>query len=199
MFPKIDLFKIYYQSSGDGGAGNGEGDKTQEGQGEPETFETYLEGLPKDQQDKIKPLFEAHTAKLSNTVKATRKERDDFQKQLTEAIKKAEKGSELETQLTKLSGDLDKANRKSDFYEAATTADCHNAKAAYAIAITNDLFTRSGAPDWEAIKREAPELFGKVTSKGPIKKSAGNGTQEEPTATNSMNDFIRRSAGITAE
>jgi hypothetical protein len=198
MFPKFNLMKIYYQSSADGGAGAGADDKdeTQDNnQGEPETLEAYLASLPKEQQDKVKPLLDAHVAKLSSTVKATRQERDTFQRQLTDAIKKAEKGSELETQLTKLSSQLDEANRKSEFYEQAPQFECRNPKVAYALATANDLFTRSGAPDWKAIRLEAPELFGKPNGT-PKKKSAGSGTDEELATTNSMNDFIRRSAGI---
>jgi hypothetical protein len=199
MFPKFDLMKIYYQSSADGGDGAGADDKdeTQDNnQGEPETLESYITTLPTEQQTKVKSLLDAHVEKLSNTVKATRQERDAFQRDLTAAIKKAEKGSELETQLTKLSSQLDEANRKSEFYEQAPQFECRNIKAAYAIATVNNLFTKSGAPDWKAIKEEAPEFFGKVSNGNPRKKSAGSGTSEEPVPTNSMNDLIRRSAGI---
>jgi len=198
MFPKFNM-KIYYQSNG-GTGGAAADDKSddkevQDKQGDPETLESYIATLPKEQQDKFKPLLDAHIVKLSNTVKATREERDAFQKQLSDAIKKAENGKVDKAELEKLSAQAEEASRKSDFYEQAPQFECRNPKAAYAIAKVNDFFTKSGAPDWNAIKEEAPEFFGKapmVTKK----KTAGNGTNDEPVSTNTMNDFIRRSAGI---
>lgn len=205
FFPKIDLMKVFYEANQNGGAGSGSAagsqgesesnEQPQSQQGDPETFEAWLSAQPVEIQSKAKPLFEAHVSSLQNAVKATRRERDDFQRQIRDLSKKVETGSETQKQLEKLSSSLDEANRKSDFYEGASSHECRNVKAAYAVAVSNDLFTKSGEPDWKAIQAEAPELFGKTQPK-INKKTAGSGTDGETPRSGSMNDWIRREAGV---
>lgn len=176
------------------------GTGTQDGGGDPqdnkgkeegttfESFEAFLEKQPAE----VKALYESHTSGLKNAVSATRKERDDLSRQVKELLKSAEKGSDLERQLNEFQGKLDSAERRASFAEDAIKPEigCTNVKAAFAIAQADDLFTRSGSPDWEAIKRAAPELFQKPGTAG----NAGAGTnQGQPKE--DMNSIIRRMAG----
>lgn len=153
----------------------------------PASFEEYLKGQPKEVQD----LYETHVTGLKHTVDATRKERDEFSRQLRDAAKSVEKGSKLEGQLTDLATKLEEANARANFYEVAPSMECKNPKVAFAVMTSLQLTTRSGEPDWKAIKEAAPELFGKVSTNA----SAGSGTLQQEIKTDphaGMNDFIRR-------
>jgi hypothetical protein len=169
---------------------NSEGGKPNEQQGQTQTpapvdFEKFI----KTQSPEIQAAFEGHVTGLRNTVDATRKERDDFSKQLREAAKNLEKGSKLETDLQDLATRLESANTKAAFYEDAPAHECRNPKIAFAVMKQFDLVTRSGDPDWKAIRDAAPEAFGKGTANA----NAGAGTQQQvKTDPHSlMNDFIR--------
>lgn len=154
-----------------------------------ETFGSWLE----KQDEAVRRLYTEHTTGLQNTVKATRQERDDLAKQIKDLSSKAEKGSEMEKSLTEMSAKLEQAERRVLFAEEAVMPEigCSNPKAAFALAVTDDLFKRDGSPDWVAIKAAAPELFGK----SKVKSNAGDGTDTEPAAARDMNKFIRRASG----
>jgi exonuclease VII large subunit len=155
----------------------------------PESFEAWLEG----QDEQVKTLYQSHSEKLLNTVKSTRDERDEFKKQLKDLSKKAEAGSELKQQLDAMSAQLEKAERRASFLEEAAKPEiqCRNPRAAWLLAIAEDLFDKKGLPDWAALKREAPELFGTPTANA----NAGRGTQNPPAKQNDMNAFIRGKTG----
>lgn len=159
----------------------------QEGE-KPIVFDEWLNAQP----EQVKSAYTAHVTGLQNTVKATREERDGLARQIKELSGKVEKGSDAEKALTEISTKLEAAERKAAFVEEAVKPEigCGNPKAAYALAMAENLFTRAGAPDWNAIKAAAPEFFQKTTARG----NAGSGTQEPPNKA-SMNEFIRRSAG----
>lgn len=144
------------------------------------------------QTDEVKALYQSHVTGLQNTVKATRDERDALSKQIKDLLPKAEKGSEMEKSLTEFGAKLEAAERRAAFAEEAGKPEigCRNPKAAYALAMADNLFDRRGNPDWSAIKSAAPELFGKAGTTG----HAGNGTDENPPKAD-MNDFILRAAG----
>ena len=163
--------------------------QNQNGAGEPPVvWDEWLNGQP----EQVKAAYTAHVTGLQNTVKATREERDGLARQIKELSGKVEKGSDAEKALTEISTKLEAAERKAAFVEEAVKPEigCGNPKAAYALAMAENLFTRAGAPDWNAIKAAAPEFFVRPTARG----NAGSGTQEPPNKA-SMNDFIRRSAG----
>lgn len=169
------------------GAG-GSGDATP-----PATWDEYVASLPEDQQTVVKGLYTAQNQALLNTVKATREERDTMASQLRDAAKQAEKGSKAETDLLEQANKLDEANKRADFFSEASSKQCKNPKAAWALAKSDNLFTRAGLPDWTAIQTSAPELFG-VSVKPKGKAGAGAGTDKNPAGT-SINDFIRGAAG----
>jgi len=192
LFNKFSLspYFFYREANADGGEGAGGGD-----QGDPDTFESWLDAQPDEIKTKARPLFDAHIAKLNSTVKATRTERDDLSRQLKRLGKDLEDGSEAKKSLEKVTADLEAANARADFLEEAPAHKCLNAKAAYAIAKSSNLYDSRGNVDWKALQIEAPELFGETKQKKVIsKRTAGNG--EDGQAKNkSMNDFIRSKAG----
>lgn len=163
--------------------------KGKDPEGTFESFEAFLEKQP----DAVKELYNAHTTGLKNSVSAARKERDDLSRQVKELLKGAEKGSDLERQLTEFQAKLDSAEKRANFAEAAILPEigCTNVKAAFLIAQADELFKRDGSPDWEAIKRAAPELFKKAGQAGG---SAGAGTSNSAPKED-MNSIIRKMAG----
>jgi len=167
---------------------NAQDGANQNNQATNETFDTWLEKAD----PKVKSMYEQHTSGLLNTVKATREERDAVKVQIKELAAKADKGSELEKSLTETMTKLEATERRANFVEEAVKPgiDCRNIKAAYALAVTLDAFDKKGNPQWDALKKEAPELFGKINPS----THGGNGDGNN-VVTASMNDFIRRSAG----
>jgi hypothetical protein len=164
-------------------------DQQQNQQQQALTWEQYLEGQPEE----IKKLYGEHTTSLSNAVKATRDERDDLSRQIKDLLPKAEKGSELEASLNEALKKLEISDKRANFAEQAIKPEigCRNVKAAFALAQASDLFKKNGDPDWDAIKKEAPELFGSLIPDG----DGGSGTQDEGKGAVSMNDRIRKATG----
>lgn len=159
-------------------------------QGEkPVDFETWLEG----QDASVKELYNHHSEALLNTVRATRKERDDMSKQIKELAKQTAEGSDARKALDEMSVKLEVTERRAAFLEEAMKPEiqCRNPKAAWLLAQAENLFDRKGNPDWNGIKAEAPELFGVPTARA----EAGTGTATPPPASKNMNDFIRTAAG----
>jgi len=161
-------------------------------QPEPIKFDEWINS----QDAAVLAAYQEHTAGLQNTVKATRKERDELSKQIASLTAQAAKGSDLEKSLQALQGELEATNRRASFVEEAVKPEigCSNPKAAFAIAQADGLFSKSGAPDWNAIKAAAPELFQKksATPAG----DGGSGSRTGTTAAMTMDDRIRSMAGI---
>ena len=155
---------------------------------QPINFEEWIG----TQDEATKQAYNNHITGLKNTVTATRQERDAFKKQLQELLPKAEKGSELESALTELSTKLEVTEKRAVFAEEAVKPEigCMNPKAAWLVAVADDLFDRRGNPDWNAIKQSAPELFKKKDAQG----NAGSGTRTQ-LPTGGMNQAIRSMAG----
>ena len=163
-------------------------------QGEPleqpniENFEQWLEAHA---DDTARSLYDSHIEGLRNSVQATRQERDTLKSEIKDLMKTAEKGSQSEKALQDALDRLERAEKKNSFLEQAPQAQCNNPTAAYKIAVADNLFKRDGSPDWDSIKKEAPQLFGATTTN----IGAGNGTDRQPEQPADMNSFIRRSAG----
>jgi hypothetical protein len=162
-------------------------DATTEGGGAPNaTFETWL-----DKQDaSVKDMYSKHTAGLTSALQKEREERKGLSDKIKELLPQAEKGSEFEKKLTETVGQLDLAEKRAAFSEEAIKPEigCINPRAAFLLAKADDLFDRSGHPNWTAIKKAAPELF---MTEGSTDGGAG-GDQHKSASSNSMNDFIRR-------
>lgn len=195
----FDLMKIYYESNHDGGNGSA-GDNSNNGgdnQGDPATFATFEDwhkSLSEDQKKLAEPI-KAHFDRVYAAVSATRTERDNLSAQLRDAMKKTKEGSPERAELEKISNDLEKANRRADFYEQAPSHKCLEPKAAYALAVTENLFDKKGNVDWKALEAEAPGLFGEARKALPKKGGAGSGTDDKPAKQSNMSDWIRQQAG----
>jgi hypothetical protein len=174
-------------SNGNGkGQADGEGGTTQTAL----TFDTWQSSLPDEQ----KSLIESHTKGLKSALEAERGSRKDLEKQVRELAAKAEKGSDAERQLTELANKIQESDRRADFFDAAHRAGVTNLKLAYLTATMEDLFDRKGNADFEAMKKQFPELFG--VRKSPA-GNAGEGTDGGTPAPADMNARIRRLAGRT--
>ena len=158
------------------------------GAGEPQTWESILEGLPEEAQG----LYEQHTQGLQSALKAERQQRQDLAKQLREASSQLEAGSKARQDLEALQVQLEDAQRRADFATEAGSHNVSNVKLAYLAAQEFDLFDRRGNVQWPALKEAAPELFQQPQ---PARGNAGSGTQTPPTPAEDMNAYIRRMAG----
>jgi hypothetical protein len=165
------------------GPGNGAGGAT------PLDFDEWIKG----QDETVKGLITTRFQNLENTVKATRGERDTLAADIKKLAREQKEGSEAKLQLDKISAQLEATERRAAFLEEALNPaiQCKNARAAWLLADAGNLFTKRGTPDWDAIKAEAPELFGLPTARA----NAGNGTQQPPSPSQSMNSFIRKASG----
>ena len=155
----------------------------------PPTWDAWLEAQP----EQVKTLYSQHSAGLLNTVKATRSERDEMAKQIKQLAKGQAEGSEAKKALEEMGAQLERTERRASFLEDAMKPEiqCRNARAAWLLAEAESLFTKKGEPDWDAIKREAPELFGMPNANA----NAGVGTGQPPPSKKNMNDFIRAASG----
>lgn len=197
---------IWFDEAGTGGGGtnqnnnsnnnstpNPDPNKKEEGNktpGEEIVFDEWLKGQTAD----LQAAYQKHTSGLLNSVKASRKERDDYNDQLKEALKKVQAGSELEQQLLKLQKSLDESKRTEIFFDDALRPEigCSNPRGALLVAKAGDLFGKDGKPDWDEIKKVAPEFF---TQKKNDPQRFEGGKGKESGVKPSMSDAIRRAAG----
>lgn len=149
-------------------------------------FESWLENQP----DEVKELLKERFESLENTVKATRGERDNLNKELKELAKKVTEDSEAGKQLSDLRARLDASEKKSNFIEQALKQGATKPSAIYAVANAESLFTEDGNPDWNKIKETIPEFF-KVTN---TSNNAGSGTNKNALPKHNVNDAIREAA-----
>lgn len=193
--------KIYFRPDEPPASGGGQenkpapGGKPEGGETPPQSFEGWLDG----QTDEVKALYKTHTEKLTNTVKAVRDERDDLQKQLKAAGKTLEEGSAAKKALDDISGKLDEANRRADFFQAATRPDvgCTSPELAW-LAVQSggsEFVDGRGNVKFDLLKERHPALF---AGKPPAPKgNAGAGTDTPPAGKpSSVDDMIRTKAGI---
>ena len=157
------------------------------------TFEDWFNTQP----DNVKALISDHERGLKSALDAERGNTKALSRQINDLQGAAEKGSELEKQLSTLQAKLTESERHASFIDSASSAGCTNAKAAYKLAKADeDLWKRDGSPDWEAIKETAPEFFRKPTS---VTGNPGSGTDKAPDAggkMHPMDELMRRSIGV---
>lgn len=159
-------------------------------QGSPLTFDAWLGS----QDDQIKGLIDTHVTGLKSALDSERNERKGLTRQLNELRGKAEKGSELETQLTQLSAQLESQSAKAQFYESAP-GDVANMKLAWTAAQQDGLI-RDGKADWDGLRRSYPELFRSNSQAAkPPAGNAGSGRGQQNGSLQNMNSFIRQAAG----
>ena len=156
---------------------------------EPANWETWFEA----QDATVKELYKQHSEGLLNTVKATRKERDDLSNEIKKLAKGQAEGSDARKALDAMGEKLEATERRAAFLEDAMRPEiqCRNPRAAWLLADAGGHFDKHGRPTWDAIKKEAPELFGVAIAQA----NAGAGTGKPPTPAQNMNAFIRAAAG----
>jgi hypothetical protein len=199
LYPKNFVF--YSPVDSDGGAADDvdpvddiQQDQDAGGDGVPGTWDEYLTTLD----DTAKSLYDTHIAGLTNTVKATREERDTFKARLSEVIQQLDgkKPGQVREELEKLETDVAELSRRSQFFEEAASLTgpdrCSNVRLAWMTANADSLFKRDGSPDWDAIKEVAPEIFG---MKVPNAHS-GDGTKKPLADKPDPNAVLRRMAGM---
>lgn len=166
-------------------------DGQQQTQTPPASFDEWIKGQPAE----VAALIDSHVTGLRNTVQATRRERDDLAKQLRDAAKGLEQGSEARKALEAMTAQVEAAEVRAAFYEDAAKPEigCTNARLAYIAAQQDALIDNRGRVNWESLRQTYPELFRRAAPTS----NAGAGTQNTQPATGGMNEFIRRAAGRT--
>lgn len=157
--------------------------------------DTEVQETEVKQENELKPEVAAEELRRARSEAARyRTERNELARQIKDLLPKAEKGSELERSLTEIQSKVESAEKRAMFMEESVRpgVECRNPRAAYALALADNLFTRTGAPDWKSIKEVAPELFGRTPAS--VNANAGEG-MGKPLSKTDMNQVIRRMAG----
>ena len=185
------------QQGGQQQGGQQQGGQQQGGGAPPGQGLTY-DGWLAQQQADVQTMIGEHETGLRTALQSEREQRRQFEKELREAAKKLDEGSEARTRMEKMANDLDGMSRQAGFYEAAHAAGVTNLKLAW-LAVQQDasLSDARGNVDMKRLQESYPELFGKPA--GTAAGNAGGGTGTPPPGGKvDMDTFIRRKAGVVA-
>jgi len=195
MLTDLNDVLFYLDADKDGAGGGGDdpkpkGDDKAGEDSERVTWEGILEGLPAP----AKAAYEEHTKGLKSALQSERDKGKDLAKKLKELSAKAEEGSELKSKIDSMSSELEAATTRAEFILEAVKPEigCTNPELAWIVAEKAEAIDRRGRVNWELLKKDFPELFGK---KSPPKGGAGDGTGNSPPKGKDMNDWIRAAAG----
>jgi len=183
-----DLYDFIRWEKDGGGGGDAETNQ-EDSQAQELDWETWHAAQP----DETKELLSKWEHGLKTALDTERDARKSAEKDLRDVAKKLEEGSEAQNEVLKLADQVASSNTQVDFYEEAHKAGVTNLKLAYHVATTEGLIDKRGNVDFEEMKKDFPELFGrkKVTD-----TSAGDGTGSTPGGgKRGMNEFIRSQAG----
>lgn len=172
-----------------GGSGNNEQNSGGTAEQQPLSFDSWITEQP----DPVKSLLDGHTRGLKSALDSEREARKGMEKQIKDLAAKAEKGSDLERQLTELVNQQNAAEVRAAFYEEAHSVGISNLKLAYIVASQEGMIDQKGRVNWEGLKKGYPELFAATIKPAP--GNAGSGTGSAPgqkSANQIMNDFILR-------
>lgn len=172
--------------------GNGNGDNGDSGNGEsgkdPLVYETWVE----EQAPEVKAMLGENVSGLKTALKSERTKAKGLERELRDAAKKLEDGSDARNQLEAMADNFATAQQESSFYEAAHKAGVNNLKLLFVAAKEEELIRKDGGADFAELKNLFPQLFG--PTKIP-KGNAGDGSGDPPPGKTGMNAFIRTSAG----
>jgi len=160
----------------------------------PQTFDQWLEAQPDD----VRSLVGSNVSGLRNALDAERKSRKDIEKQLRDAARKLEDGSDHRKALEETAARLQATEQQAAFYDQAHAAGVTNLRLAFLAAQEAGLIEKDGRSggircDFAAMQKQFPELFGRKAGLPP--GHAGNGAGSERTPGDDMNALIRRAAG----
>jgi len=155
---------------------------------EPLVYDSWLGEQP----DNIKEMLSGWEGGLKTALQSERSRAKDLEKQVRDASKKLDEGSDARAQLEALADNLAAAKQESAFFEAAHAAGANNIKLLFIAAKQDDVIRSDGSSDFVQLKSVYPQLFGStaVLPRG----NAGDGT-DPPQGKKDMNAFIRKSAG----
>lgn len=162
---------------------------------ETESEGVDFDGWFKKQPANVQSVINSHVTGLKSALQTERQNSRDLEKQVRNLSKSAEKGSQLETDLNKLADQLSTSDKRADFFEQAHNAGITNLRLAWTVAQQDDLFDRRGNPDFTALRKNYPELFGRAKTSGTNRVPANSGQTNESATGGDMNAFIRRSSG----
>jgi hypothetical protein len=155
----------------------------------PQTWDAVLETLAPE----AKTLYETHTTGLRSALQNERTQRSELAKQISTLSKQAAEGSDLKKSLEAMTGQLEQATQRADFFEQAAKPEigCTNPTLAFLAARESGLIDAKGRIQWDTLKQTYPELF---KQRVPAVQ-AGAGTQTPPAAKHTMTEYIRAAAG----
>lgn len=154
--------------------------------------EFVLEKWLETQPEHVRAALEDNVGGLKTALKSERDGRKKLEDQVKKLSATAAEGSELKTQLDKLSNELAEERVKNQFILDAVGAKVTNVKLAWLAAKDANLIDSRGNVDFKALRESNPELFAPV--KTPIPPAnQGNGRGDEGAKKSTMNDFIRGS------
>ena len=155
---------------------------------QPVSYDEWIEA----QDESIKTMLDDRVKGLKSALDAERGERKRYEKELRDAAKKLEAGSDARAALEEQADKLKEVERKNAFYDLAHAAGCTNLRLGYLAALEEDLIRADGTADMESMKARFPELFGVKQSIPP--GHAGSGHNQPPAPTG-INAWIRQQAG----
>ncbi len=152
-------------------------------------FEAWM----KEQSEEAQEGLKTYESGLKTALTKERDNRGDLEKELREAAKKAEAGSEAQKRLTEMADKLADKEREADFYRDAPGKGVVSLELAFIAAESAGLFDSRGRMNWDALKERYPELFAKPGGGGNPRPGAG--ARDEGGGKDDMNARIRRAAG----
>ncbi len=155
------------------------------------TFAEYLGKQPDEFRamvdEHFNSLFEEKAKGLKSALESEREQNKKLQKELKEAAKHMD--GDAKVKIEKMTTDLEETSKRASFYEMASQVGVKNLKLAFIIAREEGLLGEDKM-DWKKFQSAYPELFG-ITS-----GHAGRGAGSEPATKMTIDDVIRRAAGI---
>jgi hypothetical protein len=150
-----------------------------------------------EQPEQVQVLIDGHTKGLKSALESERRQRSDLAKQLREAVKASEAGSEMRKTLESMTTKVEQAELRARFYEEGVKPDigCTNPRLAMLAAQELDAIDSKGRILWETIKQHFPEMFRPPQRAPQGNAGAGTGAPPPAAASNNMNAYIRRAAG----
>lgn len=159
-----------------------------------ETFDyaKFSEGLDEATRTGITKHYETQTAGLKSALDSEREQSKNHEKALKAALAKAEKGSEMETQLNAALTEIQDSKKYIAYLEGASSQGIVNPAAAWTLLKADGLFRADGSPDFELLKKNHPYMF---TEKKPADSKGGAGAEGDQKTGLTMNEIIRQAAG----
>lgn len=129
-------------------------------EGAPVSFEAWLA----QQDEQTRALLDEHVRGLKSALESERQRARELQRQLREAAKLAEEGTQLRAQIDEMSRRVSETETQARFYDEAHAAGVSNLRLAYLAAREAQLINKRGETDWSRLRQLYPELFSRRSS-----------------------------------